>query len=204
MDPEQQSRVLSNGLLVVLDPGAVGGADLAEKRAALGHDFGDSKRASDFDLLTTGCNDFSTFTQRVQDQQDSGGIVVHNSRCFAADQLLKRLLEMNVSLSACAAVKVELEIGVRTRDIAKVIDRTFRQRSPAEICVQYDAGSIDHAPQRWLQELSKPSGKVTGNLRGQIQPGNNPIRLRQFAARVRKNAIENSSNKRLAQNTAKS
>src|SRR6266850_198992 len=193
MDPEQQSRVLSNGLLVVLDPGAVGGADLAEKRAALGHDFGDSKRASDFDLLTTGCNDFSTFTQRVQD-----------SRCFAADQLLKRLLEMNVSLSACAAVKVELEIGVRTRDIAKVIDRTFRQRSPAEICVQYDAGSIDHAPQRWLQELSKPSGKVTGNLRGQIQPGNNPIRLRQFAARVRKNAIENSSNKRLAQNTAKS
>src|SRR5881628_1328956 len=131
-----------------------------EKRAALGHDFGNSKRASDFDLLATGGDDFSSFTQRVQDQQDCGRIVVHNSCCFAADQLLKCLLEMHVPFSACAAFEIELEIRVRGRDIAEMIDCTFRKRSSAEVGVKYDAGSIDDAPQGWFQEFSKPPSKL--------------------------------------------
>ena len=66
---------------------------------------------------------------------------------------------MHVPFSACAAFEIKLEIRVRDRDIAEVIDRTFRKRSPAEVGVKYDAGSIDDPSQRWLQEFSKPSSK---------------------------------------------
>ena len=77
---QQEPCLFVDGVFVVGQPRAIGGADFAQNRARFRHHIGNAERAPDFDQLAARDDDFSAFGQSIERQQDSGGIIVDDDR----------------------------------------------------------------------------------------------------------------------------
>ena len=75
-------------------------------------------------------------------------------RAFA-QQAAEEAVDVDVALAAGASFDIELEIGKPSGSFADVRKCGFGERSAAKICVQDDAGRIDHRKQRMSERLTK-------------------------------------------------
>ena len=94
---------------VVVDPGAVGGADVDEPGAGLLHHLGDPERPTDLDRLAPGHGDVATIGERSDHEQHGGRVVVDDDRRLGAAQPGEQLADGALARSALAGGEVELD-----------------------------------------------------------------------------------------------
>ena len=146
--PEEQRRVGADRLPVVVDPRAVGGADLAQPRARLRHHVGHAEAAADLHQFAARHDDLPARRQRGQHQERRGGVVVDDDRGLDAEEALQQRLGVRVAMAAAPRLHVVLEVRVAGRHLADALDGRRRQRRAPEVRVHDDAGGVDHTAQR--------------------------------------------------------
>ena len=144
MDLEDEAGIRPDRGLVVLEVGAVGGADLRQQRAGAGHDVRHAKGAADLDQLAARDDRPPPQAQRVEDEQDGRGIVVDHGRVLGPGQLAQEAAKVIVALAAPAGREVELERQGAAHGLDRGLDRRFGEQRPAEIGVQHGAGEVEH------------------------------------------------------------
>ena len=126
---------------VVVQPRAVGRADVDEPRARLLHDVGNAKPATDLDALTSAHWHLAPGGQSRQDEQHCGSVVVDDHRGLGVAQPRQQRADPSLARASLAGRQVELErLGAR--------DRRERHRSSSEVRVQQDPGRVDHCRQQ--------------------------------------------------------
>ena len=153
---QQQARFAGDGLLVILDAGAVGAAHLAQSGAGLRHDLRDAEAATDLHQLAAADDDLSTTRQGGQCQQYGGGVVVHHNRLgrgqpVAGKQTIQQPLGVIVAASAAALFQVIFKIVVAGGDLGHPLHGPRRQRCAPKVGVNNDAAGVDDAAQTGLQ-----------------------------------------------------
>ena len=126
---------------VVGPAGAVGGPDLDQAGAGLGHHVGHPEPAADLDQLAPGHDDLPAPGQGGQHQQHGGGVVVdHQGRLGAAGP--------GQQGAGVVAAGPRRPVAGRTRgwSSGRTSDRQRRgaERRPAEVGVEHHAGGVDH------------------------------------------------------------
>ena len=155
---------------IVLEMGAVGGADLDQPAAGAGHDVGDAEGAADLDELAARDDDLAAGGQRRQHQQHGGGVVVDRGRGLGAGQAMQPGRDVIVALAAAAAREIVFQRGRRAHGRDRGLDRLLGQKRAAEIGVQHGAGEIEDAPLRGLHQAGQPplaparAGGLVGHL----------------------------------------
>jgi hypothetical protein len=104
--------------------------------------------AADFDQLTARYEHLLTLRQRVQQQKDGGGIIVHDRRFLCAGDLHEEGFQVPVPISAPALGEVELQIHRTAGRVRDRFDRLLRQQRAAEIGMQDRARKVEHGLQR--------------------------------------------------------
>ena len=151
---------------IVLEMGAVGGADLDQPGAGAGHDVGHAEGAADLDQLAARDDRLAPLGQGVEHQQHGGGVVVDDGRVLGAGQLAQQAAQMIVALAALAAVEVELERDRVAHGVDRGLDRRLGQQRAAEIGVQHGAGQVeDRAQAGHGLGLQPPARAVRDRLR---------------------------------------
>ena len=98
VNPHDGRCVFGDGLLVILEVGAVGRAHFNQARAALGHDFGQAKGAADFDKLSARHDNFFMRGQRGEDKEGGGGVIVDDRGGFRPGQFGQDVFHQFVAL----------------------------------------------------------------------------------------------------------
>ena len=124
MDGEHRGDAGVERLPIVVEVGAVGGADLAEPGAAPHQDVGNAERAADLDQLAAGDEDIPAGGERAQRQQQRARGVVHRQRVLGPGGRAQRLAAVVAPAAAGSGVEIELQVAVPRRD------RRHRGRPP--------------------------------------------------------------------------
>ena len=104
MDAQQQARAVVDGVAVVVDVRAVGGADLAQDGARARHDFGDAEAVADLDQFAARDDGFAARRKFVQREKDGGGVVVDRD-AGRAEQAFEQRAGVDVALAAAPAAR---------------------------------------------------------------------------------------------------
>ena len=144
MDLEQQRGLGSDRFGIIMQMGAVGGADLAQARAAFAHHVGDPEGAADLDQLAARNDHLAPLGQRVERQQHGGRVVVDDRRRLGAGQRAQVVLDHPIAVAARAPFEVVFEVDRRARGEADRFHRGFRQHRAPEIGMDHHAGGVDH------------------------------------------------------------
>ena len=99
---------------IILDAGAVGGADLAQNGARAGHDVGDAEAVADLDQLAARDHHLRARRQFVQRQEDRGGVVVDGDG-GGAQQPFEQGGGVHVALAAAPRGQVVFQVGITRR-----------------------------------------------------------------------------------------
>ncbi len=148
---EDGAGVGADRRLVVGEMRAIGGAHLAEARAAPRENVGDAEGTADLDQLAPADDDLLPGGHGVERQHQGPGRVVHHQRVGGAGEPRELRAAVIGATAARAAVQVELEGAVAGRDGLDRADRGGRERRAAEVGVQHDAGGVDDARERWVR-----------------------------------------------------
>ena len=89
--------------------GAIGGADLFKPRAGARHDVRHAERAADLDQLAARHDGFAALGQRVEHEQDGGGVVVDDRCVLRAGEFAEQAAQMIVALAALAGLEIEFQ-----------------------------------------------------------------------------------------------
>ena len=155
---------------VVLEMGAVGGADLDQPAAGAGHDVGDAEGAADLDELAARDDDLAAGGQRRQHQQHGGGVVVDRGRRLRAGQAMQPGRDVIVALAAAAAREIVFQRGRRAHGRDRGLDRLLGQERAAEIGVQHGAGEIEDPPLRGLHQARPAAARTSARRRPRRPP----------------------------------
>ena len=153
VDAEEHARFFGDGVFVVGEARAIGGADFAERGAALRHDFGDAEAVADFDELAARDEDFAVARERCENEEHGGGAIVDDDSGFGAGEALEHTRGVDVALAARAGFEVVLEIRILRGGAAEFFDGGFGERRATEIGVQDDAGGVDDGLERLREDL---------------------------------------------------
>src|ERR1700722_2719142 len=153
MNAKKHARFFGDGGFVVREARAVRGADFAQRRAALRHDFGNAEAVANFDEFAARDKDFAIASERGEDKQHGGGAIVDDDGGFGAGEALEKLTGMNVAFAARAGFEIVFEIGILRCGAAKFLDGGFGERGAAEIGVEDDAGGVDDGLERLGKDL---------------------------------------------------
>ncbi len=148
MNAEEHARFVGDSVCVIGDARAVGGADFAQHRAALRHDFRNAEAIADLDQFAARDEDFTVTGECGEDEQNSRGAIVDDDRGFGAGQTLQKLRGVNVALAARAGFKVILEVRILRGRAAKFFDCGFGERGAPEVGMKDHAGGVDDGLQR--------------------------------------------------------
>ena len=96
--------------------------------------------------------DFGIFRERVQDEENGGGVVVDDNRGFRADELRQQAGGVNVALAALAAFDIVFEIRIVSGGGGNRGRCRGGEWGAAEICVQDYAGGVDDVDERGREE----------------------------------------------------
>ena len=99
MHAQQQARAVVDGVAVVVDVRAVGGADFAQRGAGARHDVGDAEAVADLDQFAARDDHFAAGREFVERQEDGGGVVVDGD-AGRAQQPLEQSADVDVALAA--------------------------------------------------------------------------------------------------------
>ena len=116
---QEHAGIGADGVGVVLEMGAVGGADLAQGGAGAAHDVGDAELAADLDQLAARDDDLLAAGQALEREQHGGGAVVDHEGGLRAGEAPQQPLHVRVARAALLAGHVHLEVGVRRGDLAR-------------------------------------------------------------------------------------
>src|SRR5579871_6148489 len=153
VNAEEHARFFGDGVFVVCEARAVGGADFTECGAALRHDFRDAEAVADFDEFAARDEDFAVASEGGEDEEDGGGAVVDDDSRFGAGEAFEELRGVNIALAAGAHFEVVLEIRILRGGAAEFFDGGFGERGAAEVGVEDDAGGVDHGLERLGKDL---------------------------------------------------
>ena len=133
---QQQRGVVVDGVLVVPEVGAIGGAHFAQLAASAGHQFGQPKAAADLNQLAARDRHVAPQRQRVQHQHHRGGIVVHHGGVFGAGQEPQPVRDDALPIPALAAFEVVFERHGARRGGQRATGDAGTDGAAAEIAVQ--------------------------------------------------------------------
>ena len=160
---------------IVLRMGAVGGTDLAQAGAGLGHQLGDAEGAADLDEFAAGHDRLAAGREGVDDEQHRGGVVVHHRAVLGPRHLAQEFADVIVALAAAAGVEVVFQRHRAAHGVDGRADRGFGQQGAAEVGVQHRAGEVEQRPQRRAVPRGEPSaGVVRHGLAGEVGLGAGP------------------------------
>ena len=114
---EDQGGVGPDRGAVVREPRAVGGAHLAQPRAALAQHVRDAERAADLHQLAAAHDHLAALRQRVDGQQHRRRAVVDHHAGLDPEQRLQPRLGVLLAAAAAAALEVVLEVAVGRGDL---------------------------------------------------------------------------------------
>ena len=154
---QDRAGAVADGVGVVGAAGAVGGADLDERRAGLRDHVGHAEAAADLDELAARDHDLAARAgERRGGEQHRGGAVVDGERRLGAGQLGEQRLDVVMARTAAPARGVPLERRVALRGAGDRLARRRRERRAAEVRVDDHAGGVEHPPQRRLLGAREP------------------------------------------------
>ena len=131
MHLEEHPRGGPDRALVIGEMRAIRGAHLAQERAALRHDLVHAEAAADLDQLAAREECLAAVGHRVEGEDERRRAVVDDERVLGAGELAEQRRAVHVARAACAALEIELEIGVSGRDGGYSIERGVGERSAA-------------------------------------------------------------------------
>ena len=148
MHAQQQARLFGDGVFIVGQARAVGGADFAQDSAGFGHHVRHAERSADFHQLSARDDDLAAFSQRVQGQHHRRGAVIDDDGPNAADAILieqprEQSFNVDIALAALAGGDIKFKIGVAARNFSDALDSRFGQRRTPKICMQNHARGVD-------------------------------------------------------------
>src|SRR5208282_5267759 len=82
MHAEQEAGAVVDCIFVIGGARTGGGGNFAQGCTRLRHHVGDAEGAADFDQLSARDQDFAALGQRVQGEQNGGGVVVDHDRRY--------------------------------------------------------------------------------------------------------------------------
>ena len=153
--------------------GAVGRPHLAQMDARLLHDVGNAEGAANLDQLSARNHGLAPLTQRVQRDQDGGGVVVDDRGILGPGQLAEKAAQVVVALAATAAGQIIFQRCRRAHGVHRRRDGLFGQDRAAKVGVQDRAGQVQ----------DRPETRATGPRQILRDPGQNGIGLRQRIGR---------------------
>ena len=159
VDLHQRAGMLTDGGGIVRGAGLVGRADLAQRRAAGGHDLRHTKAAADLDQLAARNDDLAAGGQRREEQQHGGGVVVDDQSAFRTGQSAEEFFDMGIARAASAAFHIVFKGRIVLRGVRRGFGRASAQTGAAEIRMEYDAGCVDDRTERGR---FRPAGGVGG------------------------------------------
>ena len=109
MHAQQQACAIGDGIAIIVDDGAVGGADFTQNGARARHDFGDAEAVADLDQLAARDDRFTARCQFVKREKERGRVVVDGDT-GRAEQALEQRGRVNVALAAPAVGEIVLEV----------------------------------------------------------------------------------------------
>ena len=138
------------------------------------------ERSADFDQFAARSGNFLAIRQAVQNQQDRGGVIVHNRGRFRARELAKQFFEMSVAVSALAIGQIEFQIRGFACGQSDGLDRFFGQRGSPKIRMKHRTRQIEDAAQGGL---CAPSCNCSGDsrIKSECSVGIRPISARNSA-----------------------
>ena len=157
MDAHQQAGAVCDGAAVIVDVGAVGGADFAQGGAGAGHDIGDAKAIADLDQFAARDDGLAARRQFVQGEEDGSGIVVDGDG-RRAEQVFEQRRGVGVALAAASGAEIVFQVAVAGEQ------SVLAERGAAEVGVEHDAGGVDDAAQRRLFPILEGFGYGSGDI----------------------------------------
>ena len=110
------------------------------------HDVGHPEGAADLDQLAARDDRLAALRQRVQGEEDGGGVVVDDGGVLGAGQLDEEVAQDRVALAALAAVEVELERERVAHRRHRGLDGLLGEQRAAEVGVEHGAGEVEDRP----------------------------------------------------------
>ena len=174
---QQRRALVRNRRLIIRRAGAVGRADLDQRRARLPQHIGNAETAADLHRLPARDDHLSTDRVRRQRQIQRRRVVVHHQRRLRARQRPQRRVEVVRTAAPRASCQVELQIRVERRLLHRRRRRVAQRRAP-QIGMNDHPGRIDHRPQARRERRVEPLGH---NARQRIK-----LRLARLASENRR------------------
>src|ERR1035441_6493883 len=122
MHAHQQARAVRDGGAVIVDAGAIGGADFAQRGAGAGHDVGDAEPVADFDQFTARDDGLAAGGEFVEGEEHGGGIVIDGDS-GSAQQAIEQRRDVDVALAAPAGREVKLRAAQLPPPWAEVLPK---------------------------------------------------------------------------------
>ena len=140
-------RLFADGPLVVVEMGLVGGAHLPEPCPAAFHDVGHPEGPADLYQLATGYGHLAPGSERREDQEHGGGVVVHHQCALRPGETAEERLHVAVAAAPAAAFQIIFQRAVVPGGIPGGCDGPGSKGGTAQIGVEDNARSVDHPPQ---------------------------------------------------------
>ncbi len=139
--------VRADGVGIVAQRRAVGGADLAQPRAGGDEEVGQPETVTDLDQLAAADDDLAAGREHAHGEQECRRAVVHDRDVVRVrDCLSERFERAATAPGPGSGCQVELDVD-RAGAAHNRVDGRRRQRSAAEVGVQHDAGRVQHLAQ---------------------------------------------------------
>ena len=148
VDLHQRAGMLADGGGIIRGAGLVGRADLAQRRAAGGHDLRHAKAAANLDQLAARDDDLAAGGQRREEQQHGGRVVVDDQCALRAGQAAEERLDVGIARAAPAAFHIVFQGGIALSGVRGGFRRASAQAGASKIRVKHDAGGVDDRTER--------------------------------------------------------
>ena len=148
----------SDGLRVITEPSAVGGAHIDQRCARLLHHIGYAKCSANLHAFAAAHGHAAVVCQRGKHQHHSGRVVVHDHCRLAAAQACEQLTDCSLPRPTLAGGEVELDV-----DRAGGLLRAYG--SASEVGVQQHACCVHHGHQQRAREVSGADSGRSGIAR---------------------------------------
>ena len=133
--------LVCDGLAIVVQTRAIGGAHVDQARSGLLHHLGHAEATTDFDALTTADGHVASAGERGQHQHHRGGVVVHHHGILGAARQSDESTDALLTTAALSGAQIEFQVlGARV-----VMEG---HGGTAEVGVGDHAGAVDHGHQQ--------------------------------------------------------
>ena len=164
MDAQQHACAVVDGVAVIVDMGAVGGADFAQDGAGALHDFGDAEAVADFNQFAARDDGFASGGEFVEDEEERGGVVVDDDGGFAEDGFEERA-GVDVAFAARAGGEVVFEIAVAVWSSEGARPRLVWRTTPVALMTRRREGrrqGLRSSRRWWFRALPAAVSTVRG------------------------------------------